>query len=780
MAYFDIAAPVINSLATVALFWAAGRSKKVSKRLGLAWTMLAFSQLAFTLGDIVWAVLELGFGISPYPSIADGLYLLTYPFFLTGVMLMTKQERTLPERLKHGLDFAVVLSAGAMGCWRYLLHPALTAGVSTSFTGQVLAIAYPTGDLILFASMVWMINFNLKLLRKPAILLLMAAAFFTIASDLLFSYQSNLDLYVSGNIVDMGWIISYILMGFSGIFQGRSTEKQYTEDEFSIRDHFNQSTLETILTYFPYVWVVFAYLLLPLTNDEPFRSEITILYVGVGITIGLVVIRQFVALYENRKLAGDLQSALDQVQQQTQMLEKTNRDLETEIQQRTKVEKQLIFDAMHDPLTQLPNRAMFTDLLEQKIQDSKEHPNHVFSVLFMDIDQFKVINDSLGHTIGDQLLAIIARRLENCLRASDTVARLGGDEFVFLIQNTATENAVDFIVKRIREEIQKVIFLGQHPFYITTSIGVVWNLRGYDTPGNVLRDADLAMYHAKRMGKDRFEVFHEGLRLQAISRLEIEENLRNAISDNQLMLFYQPIHCLTDDRIVGFEALIRWNHPTYGILFPVEFLSIAEESGQCAPISAWSLTEACNQVMAWKKKYPFFENCYVSVNMSGAQIKHPDFIALVKKTFHETGVDPSLIRMEITENSLIENDEGIMKIFSQLRAMGIQLVIDDFGTGYSSLAYIQDFPVQSLKIDKSFVREVGIRKSASDLVKTMITLGHDLGMEVVAEGIESQIQKDELVHLSCRFGQGFLLSLPKKAGEIEELLRERNLFATLE
>jgi diguanylate cyclase (GGDEF)-like protein len=492
MVYFDIASPVINALAAAALFWAAYKSRKVSRRLGLAWLMLALSQLTFTLGDIVWAILELGLNTVPYPSIADGLYLLTYPFFFAGAILMSRHDRTLPEHFKHFLDFAVVLSASALGFWRYLLDPILNAGITASFAEQVLTIAYPTGDLILFAALVWVINYNPRLLRKPAVILLMTAAATTIASDVLFSYQSIHEIYAPAGLVDMGWIISYVLMGFAGIYQGLSTEKQYTVDEFSSRDRISQSVLETAFTYFPYIWVVFAYLLLPLTSDEPLHSETKSLYVGVGITISLVIIRQFVALYENRKLASDLQDALDQVQQQTQMLEKTNRDLESEIEQRSRVEKQLIFDALHDPLTKLPNRALFADLLEHKIRDSKEHPDHVFSVLFMDIDQFKVINDSLGHTIGDQLLVIIAKRLENCLRANDTVARLGGDEFVFLIQNTASENAVDFIVKRIREEIQKVIFLGQHPFYITTSIGVVWNLRGYDTPGNVLRDADLA------------------------------------------------------------------------------------------------------------------------------------------------------------------------------------------------------------------------------------------------------------------------------------------------
>jgi diguanylate cyclase (GGDEF)-like protein len=348
---------------------------------------------------------------------------------------------------------------------------------------------------------------------------------------------------------------------------------------------------------------------------------------------------------------------------QAETLEKTNRELQEEIMVRTHIEQRLSYEAQHDSLTDLPNRTSFMDRLAQAIEVSRKSPDKIYSVLFMDVDQFKVINDSLGHHLGDELLKGLAERLRRCLRDTDMVARLGGDEFVFLIENVTSEDAIDFIVNRVQAALQKVILLDKHPIYITTSIGVVWNLRGYETPGNVLRDADLAMYHAKHMGKDRYEVFHEGLRLQAISRMEIEERLRDAIKNHELELYYQPIQHLMTNRIVGFEALIRWNHPTYGMLYPAEFLAVAEETGLSLPIGQWSLVEACKQVKKWQKECDSLDDFYISINVSARQFAHPELINEIRKVLHHTDVNPKNIRLEITETTLIEYTTAVEQKF---------------------------------------------------------------------------------------------------------------------
>jgi diguanylate cyclase (GGDEF)-like protein len=777
MVFFDVFPAALNGLTTVLLFWAARRTMSISPKQGRAWLLFAISQLFFTLGDVTWAVFELVLNISPYPSVADIFYLLNYPFFLAGAVQLTTERFTGIEKIKRVLDMLITLVAAMLGIWFFLIDPMMRAGIDNTLLFQILTVAYPAGDVVLFAALIWLINNDPRQFATAPIFLLFSGAFVTVVFDTMYSYQSYLDIYQSGGILDIGWILSYLLVGLAAIHQVYATQSQQVVSNRLDNPGKIRTWIRSSLPYFPYLWMVFAYLLLiPGKIPTPYPAYVT-LYSGVGLVTALVILRQFAALYENSQLNNKLQTALNQVQQQTLVLANTNKDLETEIEQRVRVEEQLSYDALHDSLTRLPNRALFMDRLEQALEETRMRLDRSYSVLFMDIDQFKVVNDSLGHHTGDQLLVIIAKRLENCLRGADTVARLGGDEFVFLIENTATENAIDFIVNRIQEEIQKVIVLDGHPIFITTSIGVVLNLRNYETPGNVLRDADLAMYHAKHMGKDRFEVFHEGLRLQAISRLEIEEGLRSAIKNRELELYYQPIHKLKTNEIVGFEALIRWNHPRYGILHPSDFLAIAEETGLTLPIGRWSFIQVCTQIKKWQKAHASFKNCYISINVSGKQFGHAEFVNQINNILDDSGISSSAIHLEITENALIEHTQEATDKFKLLRELGIHLSIDDFGTGYSSLAYIQHFPVQSLKIDQSFIRELGLKKSSTDLVRAMVLLGQDLGLEVIAEGIESPGQREELIQLTCPFGQGFMLSLPQTANAVDELLLEKNNLA---
>jgi diguanylate cyclase (GGDEF)-like protein len=775
LAASDIYPAIINLLAVVFLFWAAYVSKAISKRLGLAWLLIAVGQLFYALGDTIWAILELN-GQTPYPSIADYFYLAYYPIFFIGTVLLSLENFATKQKVKNSLDMAIIMSGVLLGFWFFLLQPILNSTTGESWIEQALTLAYPAGDIMLFAALLWLLNSNPRYYARPPVVILIISTSIMIFTDTTFSYQSAMGIYQSGGWLDIGWMVSYLLIIVGALHQVSVARLKDVLKEPEFAELHHDSLMNRVLSFLPYLWLVLAYLILFNVKKSEYAESFNRIYIWVGVTVGLVLLRQVWAFLEIKKLNDKLKDALVQVRQQTRILESINRELESEIQQRIRMEEQLSYDATHDSLTNLPNRAAFINHLEQSLKTIRSQSQKTFSVLFMDIDQFKVINDSLGHTMGDQLLVILARRLSSCLRAGDVVARLGGDEFVFIIQNTDTKAAIDLIANRIREEVHKVILLGQHPIYITSSIGVVWNLRGYETSGNVLRDADLAMYQAKRLGKDRYEIFDESLRLQAISRLEIAENLRSAVAHKELVLFYQPIQDLFSGKIVGFEALLRWNHPGYGLLHPHEFLGVAEETGLSLPIGTWSFQEACSQFKAWSDRYPFLKKCFVDVNISGTQMVHPDFIKVGKKILKETGVDTSMIRLEITESVLIDYNEDIEKKFAELKALGIQLAIDDFGTGYSSLAYIKNFPIHSLKIDKSFIRDIGQNKSATDVVKTMIGLSQDLGLDVVAEGIESPDQVAELMRLSCRYGQGFLLSLPLTVNEVEELLRDGKQF----
>jgi diguanylate cyclase (GGDEF)-like protein len=770
IAYFDIVSVIVNAFATLMLFLAAKRTWTRSRRQGMAWLFFGIAETMYTIGDILWMILEMIVKVTPYPSIADIFYLANYPFFLIGTILLSTERYSGIESLKRSLDILITLVAAMLGLWFLLIQPALAMGINNSPMTIFLTIAYPVGDIVLFIGLVWLLNNDPDKFTAIPVLLLFGGIFSIIIFDTIYSYQSYIGTYQSSSYLNLGWVLSYLLLGLAGFHQRNFSRAEKMTNQQRQRVIAAQNVSQNVLPYLPYLWMIFAYLLLHKDVESSVSRSYLALYIGVGVIIGLVVVRQFIALFENNRLNIKLRTALEKVEQQAGVLEVTNRELETEIKHRVTIEKRLTYDALHDSLTDLPNRALFMKKLREAIEITRVMAEKTYSVLYMDVDQFKVINDSLGHHMGDELLKILSLRLQNCLRSSDAIARLGGDEFVFLIENVPNENAVDFIVNRIRTELSSVIMLDEHPIFITTSIGVVWNLRGYESPENVLRDADLAMYHAKHLGKDRFEVFHEGLRLKAISRLEIEEDLRNAIKNHELMMYYQPILNLQENKVAGFEALIRWNHPRYGVVYPSEFLPTAAETGLDIPLGRWCLLEACTRAEQWLEKWPYLKSCYFSINVSGRQFTQDGFINLVKKVLHETKIDPSNIRLEITESALIDFNETVQDKFNQLRDLNIELSIDDFGTGYSSLSYLQKFPVGSLKLDQSFVREIGINKNSRDVIRSMVTLGQDLELDVIAEGIESPHQLEELKKLSLKYGQGFLLSLPLTGDEMDDYI----------
>lgn len=460
----------------------------------------------------------------------------------------------------------------------------------------------------------------------------------------------------------------------------------------------------------------------------------------------------------------------ERVAQRTKELRQSNLKLQAEIEERQRAQNQLAHDAVHDALTGLPNRVLFMDRLQHASALAKRHESYRFAVLFLDLDFFKVVNDSLGHTIGDQLLIAIAKRLHQYLDMSDTLVRLGGDEFVILMEGATDSASIASKVHEIQDKLKLPFNLNGHQVVTSASIGVVTDAHLYERPEDALRDADIAMYHAKRLGKSRFEVFKPYMREQALARLELETDLRHALDRHELELFYQPIVSLETGQIVGFEALLRWRSPTRGLVSPMDFVPIAEETRLILPIGHWVLQEACRQIREWQTKFPRQPPLTVSVNVSGSQFCAPDFAAQVAGVLAEVGIGPSSLKLEITEGIWLTSSPEVTAVFEQLKEMGIQLQLDDFGTGYSSLAYLQNFPIQTIKIDRSFVSRIGDNSNHMEIVRAVITMAHDLGMESVAEGVETVAQLSQLRALGCNFGQGYLLSRPVEKGVIETLL----------
>ncbi|MCA1619004.1 MAG: EAL domain-containing protein [Acidobacteria bacterium] len=445
-----------------------------------------------------------------------------------------------------------------------------------------------------------------------------------------------------------------------------------------------------------------------------------------------------------------------------------------DVTQRKQSEERLRHDAFHDPLTGLPNRALFTDHVKLTIARAKRVSTRRFAVLFLDLDRFKVINDSLGHVAGDQLLVEVARRLERCLREGDTVARVGGDEFIILLDDLADEAEAVAVAERIQREVGAAIVLSGREVFTTMSIGVAAGTGSYSDPEDILRDADTAMYRARSLGKARHVVFDHGMHASAVNLLQIETDLRRALEQEQFYLLYQPIVSLDNFKLCGFEALVRWHQPERGIISPLDFIPIAEETGQVIQLGEWALFEACRQMREWQEKFPQASPFFMSVNLSAKQFNHMMLIAQVDDVLRRTGLNPRQLKLEITEGAVMDNIDAATEMLRQLRDLGVGLAIDDFGTGYSSLSYLHRFPIDTLKIDRSFVTRMANNTENVEIVRTIVMLAQNLGMDVVAEGVETKEQLKILRDLRCEYGQGYYFSRPSSASDAEKIIVETN------
>jgi diguanylate cyclase (GGDEF)-like protein/PAS domain S-box-containing protein len=443
----------------------------------------------------------------------------------------------------------------------------------------------------------------------------------------------------------------------------------------------------------------------------------------------------------------------------------------TDVTDQKQAEKQLLHNAFHDALTGLPNRALFMDRLKQSLAEVKKGDGYSFGVLFLDLDRFKVVNDSLGHQIGDQLLVATARRLELCLRPGDMVARLGGDEFAVILDHVKQVSDAIQAAERIRERLALPFNLSGHEVFISASIGIALNQTSSEQPEEIIRNADTAMYRAKDQGRGCFELFDKGMHARNAALSQLETGLRRAIARNEFRVHYQPIISLESWRISGFEALLRWEHPEHGYISPLKFIPVAEEAGLIIQIGQWVLREACQQLRAWQEQFPSDPPLSISVNLSGKQFSQPDLIDCISQILNETGLDPSSLKIEITESAIIENIDTAALMLKRIKALGIRLSLDDFGTGYSSLSYLHRFPIDTLKIDRSFVSRINLPKNA-EIVKTILTLATNLGMDVVAEGVETREQVLQLTGLNCEYVQGYLLSKPIDGRAMRDLISE--------
>jgi diguanylate cyclase (GGDEF)-like protein/PAS domain S-box-containing protein len=445
----------------------------------------------------------------------------------------------------------------------------------------------------------------------------------------------------------------------------------------------------------------------------------------------------------------------------------------TDINRQKEAENQLLHNTFHDILTGLPNRGLFMHKLRRLIDRGKHREDYLFAVLLIDLDRFKVISDSLGHHTGDQLLSAVARRLESTLRPGDLAARLGSDEFAVILDNLKQIADATHVAGKIQSELAAPFEISGQELFLTASIGIALNLSVEDRPEDMLRNADTALNRAKEQGSAGLELFDVGMHIEAVEMLQLETDLRRALARDEFRIHYQPIISVENWRIAGFEALLRWQHPQIGFIPPLQFIPVAEETGLIIPIGLWVLRQSCPQLREWQKDFPFEPPLNMCVNLSGKQFSQPDLIDRISEILEETGVEARSLKIEITESAIITNIEMATTTLKQLKELGIKVSLDDFGTGYSSLSYLHRFPIDTLKIDRSFVTRMSLPKNA-EIIRTIVSLASNLGMDVVAEGVETGEQVIQLSGLHCEYVQGYLISRPIDAEAARALIEETN------
>jgi diguanylate cyclase (GGDEF)-like protein len=447
-------------------------------------------------------------------------------------------------------------------------------------------------------------------------------------------------------------------------------------------------------------------------------------------------------------------------------------ELEQMVEQRT---RELTHLALHDKLTGLPNREMFDERLSKALDRAKQNATHKYAVLFLDFDRFKVINDSLGHKVGDLVLKSIADRITATLHLASTsdaineslAGRLGGDEFVILIEGISHANEAIAFAEGLLRLLGTSYQVEGREVHCTASIGITTSDLHYQQAGDAVRDADTAMYHAKAAGKARYVMFDRRMHEEATARLEIENDLRGAVDRGELLLHYQPIVSLSTGQLEGFEALARWNHPKRGMVMPLQFIPCAEEIGLIVPTGYWILTEACRQLRAWKQKYPRLPELMISVNLSAKQLAAPDLLERIGEILQTAGIEPKSLALEITESVMIREADAAIRVLKQIRDLGVRLHMDDFGTGYSSLSYLHTFPLDGLKVDRSFIQNVSQRRDYAAVVHAIVQLARNLGMKLIAEGVETAEQVSMLQAMDCNLAQGFFFDEPRDAAGAE-------------
>src|SRR6266545_2647042 len=706
------------SMLAVSMAVRASRHRALDRRTRLAWRILAAAFACQLFANTVWWWLEAVQGGSPpFPSLADVGYLAFIPVLLGGLLAFPGRPVSRQERYKLALDTATVVAGGFMVLWYLVLGATVTEG-GAGFLAIATSVAYPVGDLVLLFGIVnVLLRGPAESSRRPLQILVVGLVLFVVA-DVYYGYLGLHQSFIGGGWPDLFWLSANYLFAVSAVEQHQRAEHPEGGVRRARSWHVNR---------LPYVGVGVGYGLLLLIAHGQHLYPLGGLLIGAVVLTVLVVLRQITALRENHALV------------------------------------------VTDSLTGLTNRAQLRATLDRTLLRGRRGDRRV-AVLLLDLDGFKQINDTLGHETGDGVLVGFADVLRDCVRAGDIAGRLGGDEFALVIdQVNGSEDAVA-VAQRILARLREPITAGEHALLTRTSIGIALSGDGANQPDELLHRADQAMYAAKRRGAHRYEVYGHIPDDRELRRARLETDLRLALDREEMVVHYQPIVTLHDGNIVGLEALVRWRHPSIGMIPPGEFIPVAEETGLIHELGAWVLQHAGRQVRTWQERFPRTRPLQLSVNLSPRQVQDPQLVQDVTAILRRIGLDPRTLVLELTENVFMhDTDEAIAKL-AALKQLGIRIAIDDFGTGYSSLGYLTHLPVDILKIDRCFIAELGTGSEGSVVAEAVVRLSQALHLDTVAEGIEAANQAEGLRELGCQLGQGYYFAHPLSSEAFEELL----------
>ncbi|WP_223702521.1 EAL domain-containing protein [Sutcliffiella deserti] len=684
------------------------------------WLMLCVGMFLYIIANVYWIIVQLNEKTVGYPETSFFIWILSYIVFLVALVYKIRKTRTNISTGSYLFNLFVFMTTAAAFTAYYLIHPIIT--LSDSIIVTATTAAYPITSLGILFVTTTLYHISQSSPDKNIMQFIIFGFFIQVAADFGYSYLVVAGNYTSGNIVDLLWILSILLIGFAGLYaKGNEEDRQVVAK--------NPERKEII---FPYVSVIILLVLVLNSYQWNFNA----LSFGLLITFFMILGRQFLIIHRNEKLVSEFK-----------------------------------FLAYHDPLTKLHNRVSFKKVIDNLLEKSKA--DRRIALLLIDLDRFKVVNDTLGHYMGDIILVKTSERLKETLEGDAQLFRIGGDEFVIVLQ-AATEEKCSLLADALLKKFTSPFLIDDHEIIITPSIGISIYPENGESSEDLLKHADAAMYLAKENGKNNYRFYNTELNNSMARKMNIENGLRKAIEHQEFIIHYQPKIELQTQKIVGMEALLRWEHPELGIISPAEFIPIAEETGQIVLIGEWVLKTACKQNKAWQEAG--FPSLCVSVNVSVRQFQHNDFLCTVNKVLQETKLCPSYLELEITE-SIVRNVKDTTEVLNSLRNLGVKTSIDDFGTGYSSLHILQKLPIDTIKIDKTFIDEIG-KSNQQSMVKAIIDLGLNLNLTVVAEGIEHDYQLKALLDNKCNIGQGYLFSKALPPKEFERVLGTGSLSQT--